>query len=129
MNFLQQVFVGEPDEVEEVDGDELVGVGDLKGQLRSGRGVRERVRDIVERSALAKVTGGLAEIIIVGDGSDHEPASGSDLLRREALTARGRDGDQLSIGERDGGFGLRVRESRGRQIGEKSHKEVADSLG
>ena len=101
MHFLNQFRVREPDEIQKVGGNKLVGVLDLKGEFGARRRVREGVSDVVEGATLAQLAGRFAEGFLVHGCAERKAGSSGNLSLGETLASGDFHFDQLGVGSRD----------------------------
>ena len=72
----EKLVVGEPDEILERRGNELVfvGIGDLQFEFHAGAGKGERINDFAEHAGIAETLRGLFEVSVGGGLADFEAA-------------------------------------------------------
>ena len=93
MELLHKFLVGEPDEIVEANGNELVAVRYLEVQLGSLRGVLVGISNVAERAGFSQLLAGSLEIGFAHGLSKLEAGGGEDFGRCVALGAGHVDGN------------------------------------
>ena len=101
MHLLNQFRVREPDEIQKVGRDKLVGILDLKGELGTRRRVRVGISDVVKGATLTQLTRRFAECFLVHNCAELQSGSSGNLSLGETLASGDFHFDELGVGSRD----------------------------